>query len=99
MTEDGLMLALSDGKRYVYRIRDSDRWAITCGGQVDPALVDALKRQGRLRPVFDGSEDALWPGRTIDVQASMAERRKERLASKRTAVVYVDASALRMEGK
>lgn len=80
-----LLQALGDGERYVYQVKDSYRWRITRGGDVRPELVMALIDGGALRPVYSNCPSALWPGRTIDVDASLALRKR---TGNKAAVIY-----------
>ena len=69
------------GNRDVYRTTDG-YWRLTHSQgdphAVEPNVIRLLVENGTLRPTYSNTDDCLTLGRTIDVDATVARRKKER---------------------
>lgn len=76
-----LLHLLQNGEphREVYRARDGGWFVSYGGGQVSTAAVDALVSRGLIVSVYNNCpHDAYHVGKTLDVAATVAERRKHK---------------------
>lgn len=77
--------------RGVYRAQNGSGWYVTYGGgQWSEEAVMWLVNSGRIRSVYSNCpNDAYHVGRTLDIERTVAERKKHRHA-KDAKPVYVD---------
>jgi len=76
-----LLDMMGAGNRDVYRTTDG-YWMLTNSRDdphaVDPKVIRLLVDNGTLRPTYSNTDDCLTLGRTIDVEATVARRKRER---------------------
>lgn len=86
---DWLLDILTNGQphREVYRAQDGGWFVTYGGGEVSPSAVHALISRGAIVSVYSNCpNDAYHVGRTLDVEATMALRKKH---GKSAAEVYL----------
>lgn len=89
-TADEVVAALDarDG-RMVYRFNDDSGWGFTNGGRARPAAVMSAVARHLIRPCYSNApNDAFWLRRTIDVDPTVALRKK---SGRRGETVYLPA--------
>ncbi len=88
-----LLEVLTNGlpHREVYHGQSGGWWVTYGGGEVSADAVRELVERGFIRSVYNSCPDeAYHVGRTLDVDATMAERKKHR-RGKDASKIYVDA--------
>lgn len=86
-TDDILALLRLDCDRYLYR-SPKGTWHLTSHrGEADRRAVAGLIESGTVRPTYSTATDCFWLGRTIDIDATLAERKR---SGNKKAIVYAD---------
>lgn len=87
------MLTARDKHRQVYRAANGSGWYVTyTGTRVSVLAVEALLRAGKIQSVYsDCPSDMYHVGKTLDVPATIEERKKHR-RGKDAPKIYTDGS-------
>lgn len=92
-----LLLLLTHGQphRQVYRAGNGSGWYVTYSGErVSANAVEALVKAGKVQSVYSDCPDKMYHvGKTLDVQATMQERKKHR-RGKDARKIYTDDNDL-----
>lgn len=84
--EETLELLRLDGDRYLYR-SEKGTWHLTSHrGEVDPRVAVKLIASETVRPTYSTSKCCFWLGQTIDIERTLAERKR---TGNKKAIVYV----------
>lgn len=91
---DRLLAVLRNSpERHVYRGADGSGWYVTYGGgRFSWPAVELLVQSGAVQPCYsDCPGEAYHIGKTLDVKATLEERRKHR-STKDAPLIYTDGS-------
>jgi hypothetical protein len=84
------ILTIGSPHREVYRGESGEWWVTYGGGQASYEAVSELLQRNLIHSVYsDCPNDAFHIGKTLDVQATIAERKKHRRA-KDASQIYVE---------